>query len=121
MPLEIKHIYFTESELRGALVNFSMLKKQFLEIEDIEETIIDRTDDVRVSFLVDKALAFEDDKVSYSHAEVAAALFAFCMVARIPLPRRGIKELHANEEKVYLTITLDEEANIEEYVIRNVN
>ncbi|MBT5073380.1 MAG: hypothetical protein HOJ34_02935 [Kordiimonadaceae bacterium] len=118
MPLEIKHIYFTEDELRIALVNFSMLKKQFLEIEDIEKTIIDRADDVTISFLVDKALVFEDDKVSYSHAEVSAALFAFCMVARIPLPRRGIKELHANEENIYFTITLDEEADIEQYVIK---
>ena len=119
MPLEVKHIYFTGSELRKALVNFSVLKKQFLEIEDIKETIIDKADSVTVSFLVDEALAFENDKVTYSHAEVAASLFAFCMVSKIPLPRRGIKELHADEEKVYLTIRLDEEVNFEKYVISN--
>ena len=75
MPLEVKHIYFTGSELRKALVNFSVLKKQFLEIEDIKETIIDKADSVIVSLLVDKALAFENDKVTYSHAEVAASFF----------------------------------------------
>ena len=42
------------------------------------------------------------------------------MVSKIPLPKRGIKELHANEEKVYLTITLEEEVNFEKYVISNV-
>lgn len=120
MPLEIKHIYFTEAELRKALVNFSVLKKQFIEIEDVKKTIINKADTVTVSFLVDKALAFENDKVTYSHAEVAAALFAFCMVSKIPLPRRGVKELHANDEKVYLTITLEEEVNFEKYVISNV-
>lgn len=117
MPLEVKHIYFTESELRKALVNFSVLKKQFLEIEDIKKTIIDKADSISVSLLVDKALEFENDKLTYSHAEVAASLFAFCMVSKIPLPRRGIKELHADDEKVYLTIRLDEEVNFEKYVI----
>ncbi len=120
MPLEIKHIYFTESELRKALVNFSILKRQFLEIEDVKDTIINKADSVTVSLLVDKALEFENNRVDYSHAEVAASLFAFCMVSKIPLPKRGIKELHANEEKVYLTITLEEEVNFEKYVISNV-
>ena len=117
MPLEIKHIYFTESELRKALINFSVLKKQFIEIEDVKKTIIDKADNVTVSFLVDKALAYENDKIKYTHAEVAAALFAFCMVSKIPLPKRGVKVLHANDEKVYLTITLEEEVNFEKYVI----
>lgn len=120
MPLEIKHIYFTEVELRKALINFSVLKKQFIEIEDVKETIINKTDSVTISLLVDKALEMDNDKLEYSHAEVAASLFAFCMVSKIPLPRRGTKELHANEEKVYLTITLEEEVNFEKYVISNV-
>jgi len=117
MPLEVKHIYFTEAELRKALVNFSVLKRQFLEIEDVQKTIIAKDDSVSVSLLVDKALEFEDNKLVFSHAEVAASLFAFCMVSKIPLPRRGLKELHANEERVFLTITLEEEVNFEKYVI----
>ncbi|MDG1438424.1 MAG: hypothetical protein P8P98_05555 [Emcibacteraceae bacterium] len=117
MPLEVKHIYFTESELRKALVNFSVLKKQFLELEDVEKTIIARDDSVSVSLLVDKALEFEKDELTFNHAEVAASLFAFCMVSKIPLPRRGLKELHANEDRVYLTITLEEDVNFEKYVI----
>lgn len=119
MPLEVKHIYFTESELRKALVNFSVLKRQFLEIEDVKKTIIDKADDVRVTLHVDKALEYQNDTLSFTHAEVAASLFAFCMVSKIPLPRRGVKELHANDEKVFLTITLDEEVNFEKYVISN--
>ncbi|MBL4602589.1 MAG: hypothetical protein JKY84_07585 [Emcibacteraceae bacterium] len=120
MPLEIKHIYFTESELVNALINFSVLKKQFIEKEDVSETIIDRSDDISVTLRLDETLEFENDKVTYSHAEVAASLFAFCMVSKIPLPRRGIKELHANDEKVFVTITLEEEVNFEKYVISNV-
>lgn len=119
MPLEIKHIYFTEKELRKALVNFSVLKRQFIEIEDVKKTIIDKADTVTVSFHVDKALEMENDQINFSHAEVAASLFAFCMVSKIPLPRRGVKELHADDEKVFLTITLDEEVNFEKYVISN--
>lgn len=120
MPLEIKHIYFTEAELKKALVNFLVLKRQFLESEDIKETIIDKTNGVTVSLLVDKSLEIENNRIDFTHAEVAASLFAFCMVSKIPLPKRGIKELHANEEKVYLTITLEEEVNFEKYVISNV-
>ncbi|MBT5185594.1 MAG: hypothetical protein HOM01_02220, partial [Kordiimonadaceae bacterium] len=48
---------------------------------------------------------------------VAASLFAFCMVSKIPLPKKGIKELHANDKNVFLTIRLDEEVNFEKYVI----
>ena len=120
MPLEIKHIYFTESELKKALVNFSVLKKQFFETEDIKEIIIDKGKTLRITFKVDPGLGFDDNKIIYSHAEVAAALFAFCMVSKIPLPRRGVKELHANDEKVYLTITLEEDVQFEKYVISNV-
>ena len=120
MPLEIKHIYFTETELVTALINFSVLKKQFIETEDIKETIIDGSDNISVTLMLDETLEFENDKITYSHAEVAASLFAFCMVSKIPLPRRGIKELHANDEKVFVTITLEEEVNFEKYVISNV-
>lgn len=93
MPLEVKHIYFTESELRKALVNFSVLRKNFLELEDVKKTIIDKADSISVSLLVDKALEFENDKLTFSHAEVAASLFAFSMVSKIPLPRRGKKRV----------------------------
>ncbi|MCP5381882.1 MAG: hypothetical protein H6912_05875 [Kordiimonadaceae bacterium] len=120
MPLEIKHIYFTEAELKKALINFSVLKKQFFEAEDIKEIIIDKAKALRVIFKVDPSLGLEDNKITYTHAEVAAALFAFCMVSKIPLPRRGVKELHANDEKVYLTITLEEDVQFEKYVISNV-
>ncbi|MCC3860010.1 hypothetical protein [Pseudemcibacter aquimaris] len=100
-------------------MNFSVLKRQFLEIEDVKETVIDKADNVKVTLHVDKALEFEDDKLTFSHAEVAASLFAFCMVSKIPLPRRGLKELHADDERVYLTIRLEEEVNFEKYVITN--
>ncbi len=120
MPLEIKHIYFTEDELKKALVNFSVLKKQFLETEDIVELTINKGAEVTVSLIVDKTLEFENDRVDYSHGEVAASLFAFCMASKIPLPRRGIKELHANNEKIFLTITLEEEVNFEKYVISDI-
>ncbi|MBT6033805.1 MAG: hypothetical protein HOH19_14615 [Kordiimonadaceae bacterium] len=117
MPLEIKNIYFTESELRRALVNFATLKKQFVELEDVEKTIVNKANTVTVSLHVDQALGVKDDKIQFSHAEVAASLFAFCMVSKIPLPKKGIKELHANDKNVFLTIRLDEEVNFEKYVI----
>ncbi|MCF6215726.1 MAG: hypothetical protein L3J58_06080 [Emcibacter sp.] len=120
MPLEIKHIYFTESELRKALVNFSVLNKKHIRLEDIQESIVDSAESVQVSFLVDRALQLENNTVIFSNSEVAAALLAFCMVSKIPLPRKGIKELHANDEKIYLKIQLDQEINFEKYNINNM-
>ncbi len=117
MPLEVRNIYFTESDLRTALVNFSKLHKQFLKLNDIKEMVINNTDKVRVSLLVDQALELENDKILYSHAEVAAALLAFCMACKIPMPKSGIKELHANDENIYLKIRYDQEVNFAEYVI----
>ncbi len=120
MPLEIKRIYFSESELRKALVNFSVLKKNFLELEDIKKIEIKASDTISVSMLVDKALAKEVKNVSFNHSEVAAALFAFCMVSKIPLPRRGKKSLHSTDDKIFLTIELDEDVNFDQYVISDV-
>lgn len=120
MPLEVKRIYFTEKEVRTALVNFSLLRKKYLDIDDIKKIEIKAEETVSVSMLVDQALAKEEENVTFSHAEVAAALFAFCMVSKIPLPRRGEKSLHANEEQIYLTIKLDQELDYDQYDIGDV-
>lgn len=117
MPLEIRKIYFTETDLRKALINFSILHKRYLRPEDIKEMIINNTDRVRVSVLVDQALELEENTINFSHSEVAAALLAFCMACKIPLPRSGVKELHANDDNIFLKIRFDQEINFEEYVI----
>lgn len=117
MPLEEKFIYFTESELRKSLVNFSKLRNQYFDLFEIENSIISENDCSKVTLLVDKAVEFEDNKITYSNAEVAAALLAFCMVAKIPIPKEGTKELLVNDNKVNLKITLDKKVDFEEYVI----
>lgn len=117
MPLEEKFIYFTESELRKSLVNFSKLRNQYFDLFEIKNSVISENDNSKVTLLVDKALEFEGDKVAYSNAEVAAALLAFSMVAKIPIPKSGIKELRTKDNKLYLKISLEKEANFEEYVI----
>lgn len=117
MPLEEKYIYFTEAELRKSLVNFSKLRKQYFDLFEIENSVISENDSSKVTLVVDKALEFEDDKITYSNAEVAAALLAFCMVAKIPIPKEGTKELHIKDKKLFLKISLDKEVSFEEYVI----
>ncbi len=117
MPLEIKKIYFTECELRKALINYSILHKKFLDVNDVKKMVINKDDTVKVSFLVDQALEFDEDKINYTHSEVAAALLAFCMACEIPVPRAGTKELHATEEQIVLKIRYEKEAKFEKYKI----
>ena len=66
---------------------------------------------------MDKAVEFKDNKITYSNAEVAAALLAFCMVADIPIPKAGTKELHTKDNKLYLKISFEKDVDFEEYVI----
>ncbi len=117
MPLEIKHIYFTESELKKALINFSVRKKQYIKMQDIRELIVDDGENIKISLLIDKTLNFKDDRVDYSAPEIAAALLAFCMVCKIPMPKSGRKEISAKGKKVYLKISLNQEINFEKYNI----
>ena len=117
MPIEIKNIYFSEKEVKTALVNFSVLKHEYLDVDDVEKIVIDKADAVRVSMLVDKTLGIENDELSFSSAQVGAALMAFCMVSKIPLPKKGHKVLEADDNKISLKITLDQEINFEEYII----
>lgn len=117
MPLEIKNIYFSEKEVRTALVNFSALNYEYLDVDDVEKIVIDKADSVRVSMLVDKTLGMEGNELSFSSAQVGAALMAFCMVSKIPLPKKGHKVLEADDDKISLKITLDQEINFEDYII----
>jgi len=117
MPIEVKNIYFSEKEVRTALVNFSVLNHEYLDVDDVEKIVIDRADAVRVSMLVDKTLGMENNELSFSSAQVGAALMAFCMVSQIPLPKKGEKVLEAGDEKISLKITLDQEINFDDYII----
>ena len=81
--------------------------------------IITNSGEVQISLLVNQALEFEENKLNYSNHEVAAALLAFCMELKIPMPRSGVKELHENDECVFLKIKYQQDANFEEYRICN--
>ncbi len=117
MPIEIKHIYFSEKEVRTALVNFAVSNHEYIDVDDVEKIVIDKADSVRVALLVDKALCIENNELSFSSAQVGAALMAFCMVTKIPLPKKGSKVLEADDDKISLKITLDQEVDFEDYII----
>ena len=117
MPVEIKNIYFSEKELRTALVNFAVLNQNYLDVDDVEKMYVDKGDVVKVSMLVDKTLGIENNELSFSGAQVGAALMAFCMVLKIPLPKDGHKALETKDDKVSLKITLDQDVDFEDYII----
>ena len=117
MPLEVKNIYFSEFEIRTALVNFSILNHDFLDIDDVKKIIIDKDDAIRVAMIVDKTLGFKNNEMMFTSAQVGAALMAFCMVSKIPLPRDGKKVLEADNDRISLKITFDQNIDFEEYKI----
>lgn len=57
--------------------------------------------------LVDKTLGMENNEISFTSAQVGAALMAFCMVSKIPLPKNGVKTLEADYDKISLRIKLN--------------
>lgn len=117
MPLEIKRIYFTESEIRIALTNFSVRRKRYMELGDIKEMLVDKNSDkVQISFLMNPELAIKGNRISFSHAEVAAALLALSMMSKIPLPRTGEKELRMSKDKIYLQIIYGKPEKVREYI-----
>lgn len=117
MPLEIKNIYFNEKEVRTALVNFSILNHEYLDVDDVKKIVIDKADALRVSMLVDKTLGMENDEMSFTSAQVGAALMAFCMVSKIPLPKNGTKTLEADDNRISLRIKLNQDIDFEDYKI----
>ena len=117
MPLEIKNIYFNEKEVCTALVNFSILNHEYLDVDDVKKIVIDKADEVKISMLVDKTLGIENNEMSFTNAQVGAALMAFCMVSKIPLPKSGVKKLEVRDDKISLCIKFNQDVEFEDYKI----
>lgn len=107
MPVEVKNIHFTTQEVKKALSTFSRKRKKYFDHNDIVRFEINEKSKMQITCEVDKDLGMEDNIISYNQAEIGAALIAFCLDYRIPIPKIATKELQIVNEELLLIIRLN--------------
>lgn len=106
MPTENRNIYFTENEVKIALMQFSARKGLKFNVENIKEIDLKTDGSISIALKVFDATANKVGTVNYAHPEIAAALMGYCMHLKIPLPKAGKKALKANDDGLFLNIRI---------------
>lgn len=104
MPSEVRHIFFSEHEVKGALINYCAMKEIRIKMDKIESLIIGNNDQVTATLMVEKALYEVPESMNFGSSDLAAALLIYCRSHKIPLPRKSVKKLNAKENQLYMTI-----------------
>ncbi len=104
MPKENRDIYFSETELKIALMQFSARKGIKFTVENITEFSLTTKDTIAISMKVFEVNAGKAGTVNYSNPEIAAAMMGYCMFLKIPLPKSGKKSVIARNEGLLLNI-----------------
>lgn len=112
MPSEVRHIFFTENELKWALVKYLTLKKTPLLFEDILAIKVANKAEISVGLKVENASYDVPKWIKFTEAEIAGALMVFCRDNKIPLPRKSLKILNREESQVFMTIVYDEKIDL---------
>lgn len=108
MPSEIRYIFFSELEVRRALVKYAHLKKKTIRFEHIAEVVYGGESKVTVRLMLKHP---EDDQlvpVEFSNADLGAAVIIFCRDTYVPLPNGAIKTLHAEGDTLALSVMMDD-------------
>lgn len=106
MPTENRNIFFSENEVKIALMNFSAKKGLNFKIENVNEFEISDESPISVVLKVFDVDQGKAGSVNYAYPEIAAALMGYCMHLKIPLPRAGKKSLQSNKKQLYLNIKI---------------
>lgn len=106
MPTENRNIFFSENEVKIALVQFSAKKGLNFQVENINDFQLSEKSPISVALKVFDVNAGKTGTVNYPHPEIAAALMGYCMQLKIPLPRAGKKSLQSNKKQLYLNIKI---------------
>lgn len=106
MPQERRDILFTENEVKVALMQFSARKGYNFKIENIRSFEIKTGDALAIEMTVFDAKENRTGDVKYSYQEIAAAMMAYCMFLKIPLPKAGRKSVQIKNGELYLIIGL---------------
>ncbi len=106
MPNENRNIYFTENEVKIALMQFSSRKGLSFKVENINEFNLSSGDNIGITLTVFDATVNKAGTVRYNQAEIAAALMAYCMFLKIPLPKAGKKSVQVKNGDLLLNIKI---------------
>lgn len=106
LPVENRNIYFTENEVKIALMKFSARKGHSFTTENISEFILNADAPISIALKVYDANTSKTGTVNYQHAEIAAALMGYCMFLKIPLPRAGKKSVLVKDNNLYLNVKI---------------
>ncbi|MCP5381883.1 MAG: hypothetical protein H6912_05880 [Kordiimonadaceae bacterium] len=106
MPTENRDIYFSENEVKIALMQFSARKGLNFKVENITGFNMINKETVSIELKVFDAQSGKTGTVKYGHPEIAAALMRYCMFLKIPLPKAGKKSLQSSKNGVFLNIKI---------------
>ena len=106
MPRENRNIFFTENEVKIAMMQFSGRKGLKFTVENITEFELKADGEIAISMKVFDSAEGKAGTVDYDQAQIAAALMGYCMGLNIPLPKAGKKAVMAMDGILYLNIKL---------------
>lgn len=106
MPTENRNIIFTENEIKIALMQFSARKGLNFKVENINEFSMTTEEGIDIELKVFDAASNKVGTVKYKQSEIAAALMAYCMFLKIPLPRAGKKSVQVKNGELCLLIKM---------------
>jgi len=112
MPSEVRHVFFTASEIKWALVKYLSLKKTPIRFEDILAIKIAEKPEIGVGLKVENASYDVPKWMKFSKADVAGALLVYCRDKKIPIPRKSLKILNVDEGQLFMTMVYDENLDL---------
>ena len=105
MPREQRTIFFSEFEVIDALRRFVEASKW-----DLGDNVIERVqayDERPVRAVAFCGTASDAHKLNLTEIDLARAFLLYCVEKKIPVPRRGQKEIRIADGALALTITVD--------------
>lgn len=107
MPVEIRHILFTEQEVVSALADFHRRAKEPLPAGTIARFSVLAEPSVRVEMDIDRDGEGQRRRnVVVEKEKLAAALILFCKMKRIPLPASSFKVLRVINKQLTLVVSI---------------
>ncbi len=106
MPNEQRDIVFSENEVKIALMQFSARKGLVFKTENIQDFVINKNGEIAIAMKVFDAKENKTGTVKFNYQEIAAALMAYCMTLKVPLPKSGKKSVTIKDGDMVLNISL---------------
>jgi hypothetical protein len=111
MSSETRRITFTSQELVQAVAKHRRDEKQLFPESRVRGARVTQANgsELKIAFALDPSTGDGSKEIELRPTEVGVALIKFCWLKKIPLPRRAVKSLAAdNDGQIVLVLTLSE-------------